>query len=299
MHKHRMALFSGLSLFLCFCLLSGMGWLAGQFTGRTLLIAMTGAEILAFALPILLLRLGCTREQTICMRSFLKISKPSVIGFTFFAALAVSILTFLTDYAFLRTDAVAPASMMDIMHELPITGGRTAVLLAGAFIFLPAILEELFVRGALFSTYERYIGTGACIVVSAIFFAMLHGTLSNFIGPLLGGLLYAYMTYSFDCIWPAVVAHCINNLYYVLILWLTNTYNAFGIWKYFPSVSGIFFLICTYLAFCMLENLLASGHIRRFSKPDTTEHGLLAIIINPGFTVFALAFAAKAIFKLY
>lgn len=276
-----------------------MGWIAGQLTGRTLLIALTSAEILAFVLPILLLRLGGTREHPICMRSFLKISRPAVIGFTFFAGLAVSILTFLIDYTFLRTGAVAPISMTDIVRDAPSADGRTAVLLAGVFIFLPAILEELFVRGALFSAYEQYIGTGACIVVSALCFAMLHGTLSNFIGPLLAGLLYAYMTYSFDCIWPAVAAHCINNLYYVLILWLTNTYSAFGIWKYFPAVSGILLLSCAYLAFCMLENLLVSGHIRRFSKPGIAEHGLRAILINPGFTVFVLAFAAKAIFKLY
>ncbi len=299
MPNHKTALFSGLSLFLCFCLLSGAGWLAGQFTGRALFLALIGGELLAFLLPILLLRLGSARTGPIHMRAFLKISKPAVIGFTFFAALAVSIMTFLIDYAFLRMGAVAPVSMMDITRDVSITDGYMAALFAGVFIVMPAILEELFVRGALFSAYEQYIGTGGCIVISALCFAMLHGTLSNFIGPLLAGLLYAYMTYSFDCVWPAIAAHCINNLYYVLILWLTNTYGAFGIWKYFPAISGILFLICAYLAFCMLESLLASGHMRRFSKRENAASGLLAILINPGFTVFALAFAAKAIFKLY
>ena len=48
--------------------------------------------------------------------------------------------------------------------------------------------------------------------------------------------------------WPAVLAHAVNNLYYMFVLWITDTYAAFGIWNYFAAVNGLVLLLFLYLS---------------------------------------------------
>ena len=70
----------------------------------------------------------------------------------------------------------------------------------------------------------------------------------NFAGPLLAGIAYAYLTYVFGSVWPAVLAHAVNNLYYMFVLWITDTYAAFGIWNYFAAINGLALLLFLYLS---------------------------------------------------
>ena len=294
--KNRTALFAGLALFLSFCLLSVSGKITAALAETNLLLGMLVAELVAFVLPLLLVKLGANKKDgPVRLRTFLKISSPSVVWFTLAAGIAMAILTFLINYAFLRGGAGDPVSLAGFAGQ----EGDLRLLLALTFLLVPPVCEELFLRGAVLSAHEQLAGTGWCIALSGLCFAMLHGSMQNFFGPLLAGVLYAFMTYSFDCVWPAVLAHVINNLYYVGVLWLTDTYSAFGIWKYFPGISLIAFLAFAYLAFHALETLLATDHIRRFRKPEGEGAGLLAIALNPGFTVFVLAFLTKAVLHLF
>ena len=48
MKNNKIALLPGLSLFLCFCLLTGLGKLAGRFGGSAPLLAL--AELVSFVL---------------------------------------------------------------------------------------------------------------------------------------------------------------------------------------------------------------------------------------------------------
>lgn len=296
--KNRTSLFSGLALFLSFCLLTGAGKISIYFDGKALLATMLGAEILAFVLPIFLIKLSSPKSERVKLRGFLKISAPSVLTFTLFASIAMAILNFLINYALFRTSATAPADWLGIATDA-MTSRSGWVLVLAAFLMVPPLFEELFLRGALFSAHEKLVSTGTAIVFSGLCFALLHGSFQNFIGPLLAGMLYAYFTYSFDCIWPAIFAHVLNNLYFIAILWLTETYGAFGIWKYFPVINLILFLAFLYLALQSLETLLAADKIRHFERSDNARTGLFTTILSPGFIVFLLAFCAKAVFKLF
>lgn len=296
--KNRTALFSGLSLFLSFCLLTGSGKASALLGGKKLLFIMLAAELLAFVLPTLLLKLTAARDDRIELRTFLKISAPSVFSFTLFSGLSMAIFTFLMNYAFFRTDAAVPEVWSQLaVQSMESTSGKILILLT--FVLIPPICEEIFLRGALFSAHEKLAGTGTCILLSGFCFAMLHGSMNNFIGPMFAGFLYAYLTYAFDCVWPAVAAHIINNLFFIGVLWLTSTYSAFGIWKYFPAICLILLLAFLYLALHALETLLATDRVRRFQTHPKADKNAAFAILNPGFFVFLLAFVAKAMLKLY
>lgn len=297
--KNRTAFFSGFALFLCFCLLSASGKITDLFREISLPLGMLAAETAAFSLPALVVKFGAgTRDKPVRLRGFFKISSPAVLGFTLFSSIAVAILTFLINYTVLHADAGNAITIFTFAaYTLDLNGG--SMIMIAAYIIIPPFCEELFLRGTLLSAHEKLANTGLCILLSGIAFAMLQGSADNLIGPLLTGLLYAYLTYCFDCVWLAVLAHMIHNFYYVVILWLTETYSAFGIWKYFSGISLIALLAFSYLALRLLETLLATGQVRRFRQLVSSAAGLRAAVCNLGFLVFALAFAAKAILHLF
>lgn len=291
--KNRTAFFSGLALFVSFCLLTGAGRIIGALEPVHLLLGMLAAEAGAFLVPLLLVKLGASPEPPVRLRLRPRAGTPAAFGFTIFSGLAIALGVFLLNYLFVHVNANHATSLSSFIYQP--NSGVPAILLGAAFLLAAPVFEELFLRGALLSAHEKLTGTGLCILLSGLCFAMLHGSLQNFLGPLLAGCLYAYLTYALDCVWPAVVSHMLNNAFYLGMAWITNTYSAFGIWKYIPGVAAVLLLLFGYLSFCCLENLLIHDSIVKFKRTDKLVPGLFAITCNPGFLVFVCAFLAKTV----
>ncbi|HEM6265368.1 TPA: CPBP family intramembrane metalloprotease [Streptococcus suis] len=80
------------------------------------------------------------------------------------------------------------------------------------FVCLPAISEEIIVRGYLFKKlFEKYKVLG--IVVSGLIFALLHGPtdLGSWVLYSLPGFLYGYLYYKTDYLVYPMAVHFINN----------------------------------------------------------------------------------------
>ncbi|HFU4500690.1 TPA: lysostaphin resistance A-like protein [Streptococcus suis] len=80
------------------------------------------------------------------------------------------------------------------------------------FVCLPAISEEIIVRGYLFKKlFEKYKMLG--IVVSGLIFALLHGPtdLGSWVLYSLPGFLYGYLYYKTDYLIYPMAVHFINN----------------------------------------------------------------------------------------
>lgn len=81
-----------------------------------------------------------------------------------------------------------------------------------AYALLPALCEELIFRSILCAEYERF-GVGVAIAASAIFFALLHFSLSLFLSYLVSGALLAVAMYATRSFWTAFVLHVSYNLF--------------------------------------------------------------------------------------
>ncbi|MGI5949378.1 CPBP family glutamic-type intramembrane protease [Peptoniphilus sp.] len=86
---------------------------------------------------------------------------------------------------------------------------------------VPAICEEIFFRGTLTNAYSIY-GSRFAIAMSAIVFALFHFDIQNFVAPLLLGLLFSTLIEITDSIFPAMVAHFINNVIAVFTVRYVN-----------------------------------------------------------------------------
>jgi membrane protease YdiL (CAAX protease family) len=83
---------------------------------------------------------------------------------------------------------------------------------------VPGVCEELLVRGAIARGLRPRIGLIGAVAVSSVYFAVLHLSPARAAPTLLLGALLAVMVLRSGSLWPAVVAHVLNNAVPMILL---------------------------------------------------------------------------------
>ncbi len=106
----------------------------------------------------------------------------------------------------LASFGLEPAELsFDLPYSLP------GILLFGISIaILPPLLEEFMVRGLALQTLKP-LGHGPAILLSALLFGLIHGTVQQLHLAVFMGLAAAFFTLKYNNIWIGVTAHFINN----------------------------------------------------------------------------------------
>jgi len=271
-------------------ILLGVERLTGADTGFKSAIRIAGAEVLAFVLPFLLLCVFARLDQASFPKrlgGFSLKALPTALYLSVFAALFCFLLNCLM--ALVMGDKV----YQDMSYLESMKGQSRFVIILAAAV-LPAVSEEMLFRGGILGAMESC-GTYAAVFVSALTFAMVHGTAGNFVGPFAAGLIYGGMTYALGSIWPAVFAHFINNLFSIGIAYLADAYQSLGIWPYFLIIAVFLMWIFLYLSMRSLEKLLGKGKIPRF-KTVGFQKASAAVVFMPGLWMLTLLFIFRAIY---
>ncbi|NLY44050.1 MAG: CPBP family intramembrane metalloprotease [Clostridiaceae bacterium] len=116
-------------------------------------------------------------------------------------------------------------SLLGEIPDYPIPIPRSIEELAVSLLIvavLPAICEEIMTRGIIMKAYEIR-GTKAGIILSALFFALMHGDIKNFFGPVFFGLTFGYLVVRTDSLIPGIVAHFCNNAFALLLSFLQES----------------------------------------------------------------------------
>lgn len=92
--------------------------------------------------------------------------------------------------------------------------GAALVILGSAF--LPALVEEFAFRGVALGLLRPY-GDSFAIVISSLLFGLMHGNLVQTPFAIVVGLGLGYITVAANSMWPAIVAHFLNNLFATLL----------------------------------------------------------------------------------
>ena len=243
------------------------------------------AETSAFALPFLLLLLfrGLSAEKTaLRLRPFKRQALPLVL----FSGLAVSLLSVLLNYGVVLLGGTYSSASGGL------SGGFGPLFLAVALV--PALLEELFFRSGILGTAESA-GTGPAIVLTAVCFALVHGSVQSLPGTLAAGLVYGWLCYSLQSVWAAVVAHLLNNTLSLLMAYGANLSAELGIWPYFLLAALFCFFLFLALALGALERLLEKGKIPRFKRAGVRA-ALTGLLASPGLWLLALLFVFKVFY---
>ncbi len=109
--------------------------------------------------------------------------------------------------------SLLPASLLetfDVARIFRRPAWERALLVGAATLLAPAC-EEVAFRGHLLSALRLRLGPGAAIAASAAAFALLHLDPVRLPGLLFLGALYAWLTLRSGSLYPAVLAHAVNN----------------------------------------------------------------------------------------
>ena len=132
---------------------------------------------------------------------------------------------------------------------------------------VPAICEEILFRGYILRSFERSMKVVTAILLSGFLFGLYHVQLQNLLPLATLGILMALLTWTSGSIWPAILAHFVNNAGGVIIL------------KYFPesmmtemskaTAPPVLFLIGSLALSSILIYLLFTLRYVRSSKTPT------------------------------
>lgn len=95
--------------------------------------------------------------------------------------------------------------------QIPVPQNITELILGTVIVaVLPAICEEALNRGILLNAYEVR-GTYKAIIITGIFFGIFHFDITNFLGPVVLGILLGYYAVRTNSIFAPILAHFMNN----------------------------------------------------------------------------------------
>ena len=79
-----------------------------------------------------------------------------------------------------------------------------------ASVILPAVCEELLLRGIALTEYSKY-GVSVSVIMTSVIFALFHGNVMALPSLFVAGVFYAILTHLLKSVWPAIICHVINN----------------------------------------------------------------------------------------
>lgn len=104
----------------------------------------------------------------------------------------------------------------------------TAAALASSIFsvaVIPGICEELLFRGAILGAWEER-GSKRAIVISSIWFMLMHGSLVGMPAQFLSGIILGIIVVSTDSLFGGMIFHTIYNAATVILAYITNQQTA-------------------------------------------------------------------------
>ncbi|MBE6677311.1 MAG: CPBP family intramembrane metalloprotease [Ruminococcaceae bacterium] len=160
-----------------------------------------------------------------------------------------------------------------------------------AYALVPALCEELFFRGIVFCEYKKY-GSLNSIIISALYFTMVHFTADGFLIYLFAGFVLGAVTSVCRSVWPAVVIHTLFNSY---SLYGSTTFISTTVFNTSPLFVGfvlvVLLLLASVIMLARLELIYSSYSVLYKDEPlqeKSVNH--LYIYITPALVVPIAAF---------
>jgi len=90
---------------------------------------------------------------------------------------------------------------------------------------IPPICEEVLFRGVVFNGLRKSHSDGFSVFLSALLFALMHGSLEQLVFPFIMGIVFAIIVLRTGSIVPSILVHMFNN---VLVIIFSYIYNITG-----------------------------------------------------------------------
>lgn len=105
--------------------------------------------------------------------------------------------------------------------SLPVDNAGWLVLSIILLALLPAIFEELFFRGIILNSLRDGLGDTSALFISAFLFAIMHGSIQQFVYPLILGIVLGWIAMRTGSTFSSMLVHFLNNTIAVVINYFT------------------------------------------------------------------------------
>lgn len=189
-----------------------------------------------------------------------KAPKKKMSVFTFFVCICLICLAqIISSFAYA---GLVGLGMKDINVSGAIIDNKSLTLVIQTVIVAP-IVEELVYRGFMLSTLKSNNKIYA-IIITAIFFGLAHGNVSQFIFASMMSLVLSYLTLEYSIVW-AILLHVFNNgVMGMLVAYIIPSNE---------TTQLIEFLCMVPLAIFGIVYLIVKKPIGKFLKDDDSEKG--------------------------
>lgn len=126
--------------------------------------------------------------------------------------LLVALLTFSAAFLSEAINGCLPDMPEYLKEALSTATGGNFLLNFLCVALMAPILEEFLCRGLVLRGIVKNGGSpSVAIIVSALFFALIHGNIWQAIPAFLLGVIFGYVYYKTNCLWLSVIMHFTNN----------------------------------------------------------------------------------------
>lgn len=140
---------------------------------------------------------------------------PKMLGMAFVLIITIQPAIWFLGWlnAFLPVPESMETMQMQQMEMIKsyLTGDGVVLIALLNIAFIPAICEEVLFRGYVLRSFQKSWGIGLAILISGIIFGMFHLQPSNFLPLASIGILLAFLTWVSQSLYPAMLAHFVNN----------------------------------------------------------------------------------------
>lgn len=183
-----------------------------------------------------------------------------------------------------------PTGMMSFASQNPL-------VLVLTMVILPAVTEELLLRGAVLGEYETY-GSVTAVMLSSAIFALFHANPMHLLSLFVAGICYGSLTLLFRSVYPAMIAHLLNNGV-ALFLYQHNQYIAY----IFSDALFVIFAIVMIFAILILALRMSESVIGEIGKRGKLKYKQKnkgqAPIHSISLLLFAIGCIAKMVYTYF
>lgn len=247
-------------------LLLALDIFTGMFLKNLTNIEKMAIYVVIYIIPMAVyIRLARVKATRIMSMSFVKFKYlPFILLFGLSTSIICALINAGSAAIFSRfLDMLPSDTTVDFVSD------RTFVIIITSVI-LPAVCEELLIRGIALSEYANY-GVSISVIMTSVVFALFHGNITAIPSLFVAGVFYAVITHLFKSVWPAVICHIINNALSVYI-----SLNADFIQYLMSDIIFVVVLVCVlfivlYLTLRLLERVIDDFGSKRRLKTNVRK----------------------------
>ncbi|MBQ7779418.1 MAG: CPBP family intramembrane metalloprotease [Clostridia bacterium] len=177
-----------------------------------------------------------------------------------------------------------------------LTGTDTGTLILTS-VLLPAFAEELLLRGLVQGEYEKY-GITIGVLLTSLIFALFHTNPMHIPSLFVAGVCYGVLTVMFRSVWPAILAHAINNGVAVFVAKQSAFIRYLLQDKLFVIIAVLVCFLILIFTLKMLETAI-SEQLGKFSKAKRSTRSLAYgdPLLSPWLWIFAVLCIGKMVYN--